>query len=78
MRLSLNASGYGAAAEVMVTPFIVTSEEERLAALERVELLAGFPAGSPEAAEHRALLEAVRIFERDQADIADWSDEPGS
>ena len=46
-----------------MTPFIVTSEEERQAALERLVLLAGFPAGSPEAAERQALLEAVTLFE---------------
>lgn len=55
----------------MVTPFIVTSEDERQAALERLVLLAGFPAGSPEEAERRALLEAVALFEQDRADRAD-------
>lgn len=51
-----------------MTPFIVTSEDERQAALERLVHLAGFPAGSPEAAECRALLKAVALFEQDRAD----------
>lgn len=54
-----------------MTPFIVTSEDERQAALERLALLAGFPPGSPEAAEHGALLEAVELFEQAQADRCD-------
>ena len=54
-----------------MTPFIVTSEEERQAALERLVLLAGFPAGSPEAAERQALLEAVTLFEQGRAEPPD-------
>ena len=54
-----------------MTPFIVTSEDEKQAALERLAVLARFPAGSPEAAERGALLEAVELFERDQADRRD-------
>lgn len=55
----------------IVTPFIVTSEDERQAALKRLAYLAGFPAGSPEAAERMALIEAVALFEQDQADRSD-------
>jgi hypothetical protein len=47
----------------LVTPFVVTSEEERKAALERIELLSQFPPGAPEALERFALIEAVKAFE---------------
>lgn len=46
-----------------MTPFIVTSDEERQAALSRIELLGQFPSGSPEAAERQALLEAIELFD---------------
>ncbi|MDX3809196.1 hypothetical protein ACXIUS_08940 [Bosea thiooxidans] len=58
-----------------MTPFIVTSEDERQAALERLALLAKFPAGSPQAAEHGALLEAVALFEQEQAARSGQPDE---
>ena len=51
-----------------MSPFIVTSEVEKRAALERLALLAEFPPGSPEAAEREALLEAVELFEHDEAE----------
>jgi hypothetical protein len=46
-----------------VTPFIVTSEEEREAALARIALLSRFPPGTPELWERLALIEAVEAFE---------------
>lgn len=46
-----------------MTPFIVTNDEERQAALNRIEFLDQFPPGTPEVAERQALLEAVKLFE---------------
>lgn len=50
-----------------MTPFIVTSEEERGAALERIALLGQFPPGTPEVLERLALIEAVEAFEEARA-----------
>jgi hypothetical protein len=51
------------AMDLKMTPFIVTSDEERQAAFDRIELLSKFPPGSPEAIERQALLEAIEVFE---------------
>lgn len=58
-----------------MTPFIVTSEAERKAALEQIELLSRFPPGAPEALERLALIEAIRIFDDADAGAATWLDE---
>lgn len=50
-----------------MTPFIVTSEEEREAALARIALLSQFPPGTPEILERFALIEAVKVFEEARA-----------
>lgn len=50
-----------------MTPFIVTSEEEREAALARIALLGRFPPGTPEVLERLALIEAVEAFEEARA-----------
>jgi hypothetical protein len=59
-----------------VTPFIVTSEEEREAALARIALLSRFPPGTPELWERLALIEAVEAFEAfEDARAAEQRDE---
>lgn len=58
-----------------MTPFIVTSDAERTAALERIELLGRFPPGSPEALERLALIEAIKIFDDADTGAAGWLDE---
>lgn len=50
-----------------MTPFIVTTEEEREAALGRIALLSPFPPGTPEGLERLALIEAIEVFEEARA-----------
>lgn len=55
-----------------MTPFIVTNDEERLAALNRIEFLDRFPPGTPEAAKRQALLETVKLFETSRESFVEY------
>lgn len=63
IQLTSSLGTWAWAMEFEMTPFIVTNDEERRAALKRIEFHDQFPPVTPEAMERQALLEAIELFE---------------